>query len=226
VVYFHGGGSQKDLHLDFVATGVACFAMDVRGQGGTSVDRGVYHSGDVNGGLMTRGVLDKEEFYMRNIYMDAIRAMDVVAQLEEVDPERIVTFGGSQGGALSVVASGLSGRSKKAYVNEPSYCCLKQRTLLGTGVFGATNGYLRKYPENTDRVFEMLSYFDVVNMASFLKVPSFFCIGLADEVCLPHFVYSAYAQVPGPKEMYICPFINHTIVPSFAKLVHGEVAQL
>ena len=103
VVYFHGGSGQKGLHLDIVATGVACFAMDVRGQGGTSIDKAVYNSGCINDGLMTQGIMDQNEFYMRNIFMDAIRAMDVVAQLEEVDPARIVTYGGSQGGAVDAV---------------------------------------------------------------------------------------------------------------------------
>jgi len=226
VVYFHGGSGQKALHLDIVATGVACFAMDVRGQGGTSIDRAVYNSGDINGGLMTRGIMNKEEFYMRNIFMDAVRAMDVVSQLEEVDPERIVTYGGSQGGGLSLVASALSGRSRKAYIYVPSFCCLKQRTILGSRIFGSTHGYLQKYPEHTDRVFEVLSYFDVNNMASFLTVPSVFCLGLADDVCLPHFVYSAYTHVPGPKEMHIYPFIPHIEPRPFKELAHSAFAAL
>ena len=226
VVYFHGGSGQKELHLDIVATGVACFAMDVRGQGGTSIDRAVYNSGDMNGGLMTCGIMDKEEFYMRNIFMDAVRAMDVVAQLPEVDPERIVTYGGSQGGGLSVVASGLSGRSKKAYVCEPSFCCLKQRTILGSRIFGSTNGYLKKYPEHTDHVFEVLSYFDVNNMVSFLRVPSVFALGLADDVCLPHFVYSAYHHGAGPKQIPLYPFTPHCIPNGYKEMIYREFAKL
>ena len=113
VVRYHGGSGHKEIYADIVATGVCCLAIDVRSQGGTTVDKAVYHSGDRNGGLMTRGVLDKNEFYMRNIYLDAVRAVDLAAILPEVDPERIVTYGGSQGGALSIVASALSGRSKK-----------------------------------------------------------------------------------------------------------------
>ena len=209
VVYYHGGSVQKGLHLNIAATGVAVFSMDVRGQGGTSIDRAVYHSGDLNGALMTRGVLDKEDFYMRNIFLDAVRAVDVVETLEEVDPERIVTYGGSQGGGLSIVASGLSGKSKKCYVNEPSFCCIKQRILLGSRIFGSTNEFLKKYPEQTDTVFDVVSYFDVNNMVSFLKVPAFFGLGLADDVCLPHFVYSAYHNTPGEKEILFMPFTPH-----------------
>ena len=226
VIYYHGGSGQKELHLDIVATGVACFSMDVRGQGGTSIDHAVYHSGDINGGLMTCGVMDQNEFYMRNIFLDAVRAVDVAAQLEEVDPERIVTYGGSQGGGLSIVASGLSGISKKAYVCCPSFCCLKQRTLLGSRIFGSTNGFLKKYPEHTDHVFNVLNYFDVNHMASFLKVPSLFGLTLADDVCLPHFVYSAYHHAQGPKEIVLYPFQPHCFPEGFKDRVYREFAQL
>lgn len=226
VVYYHGGSLQKDLHLDIVATGASCFAMDVRGQGGTSIDRAVYSSGDLNGGLMTRGVMDQEEFYMRNIFLDAVRAVDVAATLPEVDPERIVTYGASQGGGLSIVASGLSGKSKKAYVCCPSFCCIKQRTVLGSRIFGTTHGFLKKYPEHTDRVFEVLSYFDVNNMASFLKIPSVFGLTLADDVCLPHFVYSAYQHAAGPKELHLYPFAPHSIPNLYKEMIYREFSKL
>lgn len=36
------------------------------------------------------------------------------------DPGRIVTYGGSQGGALSIAASALSGRSKNATPRSPA----------------------------------------------------------------------------------------------------------
>ena len=79
VVRYHGGSGHKEIYADIVATGVCCLAIDVRSQGGTTVDKAVYHSGDRNGGLMTCGVLDKNEFYMRNIVKTAKYAIFAVA---------------------------------------------------------------------------------------------------------------------------------------------------
>jgi len=226
VVYYHGGSLQKALNLEIAATGVAVFAMDVRGQGGTSIDRAVYHSGDINGSVMTRGVLDREDFYMRNIFLDAVRAVDVVATLEEVDPERIVTYGGSQGGGLSITASALSGKSKKCYTSEPSFCCIKQRILVGSRIFGSTHEFLKKYPEETDRVFDVVSYFDVNNMVSLLKVPTLFALGLTDDVCLPRFVYSAYTHAECEKELIIMPFTPHCQGRLYKERIHDEFANM
>ena len=226
VVFYHGGGGRKELYPGILAAGVCCLAMDVRGEGGTSIDHAEYTSGVTNGKLMNHGILDKDNFFMRNIYMDAIRAVDVAAMLPEVDPDRIVTYGGSQGGALSIVASALSGRSKKCYSGVTSYCCLKQRVELGSGILSGVTEHLQKYPLDTDAAMETLSYFDVINMVSLLKVPVLFCMGLADPICLPKFVYSAYHHATCEKAVDMYPFVPHKMPNEWLWKVHGEFAKL
>lgn len=225
VVHFHGGSLSKIIAHDILATGVCCLSIDVRAQGGETVDRAVYHS-SFNEGLMTKGVLDKNEFYMKNIYLDAVRAVDVAAQLPEVDDKRIVTWGGSQGGALSITASALSGRSIKCYTNETSYCCIPRRIELGSRIYGSTHNFLKNYPQYTDQVLETVSYFDVNNMVSLLKVPTAFCLGLADDVCLPEFVYSAYTHATCEKSLHIIPFVPHMNHKVYTDFLHQELAQL
>lgn len=226
VACFHGGKGYKRIYFEMLAAGACTFAIDVRSQGGTSVDRAVYTSGDHMGGLMTCGVLDKNEFYMKNIYLDAVRAMDVIATLDEVDPARIVTWGSSQGGALSIVASALSGKSKKCYSAVTSYCCLQQRTESASGVFDSTHAFLRRYPTHTDTVMETLSYFDIINMVSLLQVPVSFCLALADPICLPPYVYSAYHYAKGEKSIEMYPFVPHSIPEEYTLLACAEIAAL
>ena len=226
VVYYHGANGRRSIFADIVATGVCCFSMDVRGQSGTSIDKAVYRSGGINGGLLSQGILEKENCYLRNIYLDAIRAMDVVAQLEEVDPERIVTYGGSQGGALSIVASALSGHSRKCYTQITSFSCLKNRVELGGGFMQSFYDFLKCYPIHADTVFDVLTYFDTANMVSLLDVPADFCIGLADKVCLPHFVYSIYAHAACEKKLYLYPFTPHEVQAAYRRIAHSEFAKL
>ena len=226
VARFHGGSGYKKIYPDILATGVCCFAIDVRSQGGTSVDQAVYTSGDRMGGLMTRGVLDKNEFYMKNIYLDAVRTIDVIASLDEVDAEKIVTYGESQGGALSIAAAALSGKVKKCYSAITSYCCLKQRTENASGVFNSTNAFLCRYPSLTDTVMKTLSYFDIINLVSLLRVPTDFCLGLADPICLPPFVYSAYHHTQAEKTLNMFPFVPHVVPEEYFWKLHAEFAAL
>ncbi len=226
VSYYHGGNGRKDIHTDILSSGVCCFAIDVRSQGGTTPDMAVYRMGDFRGGLMTRDILYKETFYMRNIYLDAVRAIDVIATFPEVDENKIVTYGASQGGALSVVASALSGKVKKSYSAVSSYSCLQQRVEIGSGIFASLNQLLTTYPENTDAVFDTLTYFDMNNMVSLLKAPASFMVGLKDPICLPHFVYSIYAHTPSEKEVMLVPFTPHDIADRYRDFVYNEFAQL
>ncbi len=230
VAVFHGGGGHGPftaLATDIVSTGVCVFCIDVRSQGGKTYDRAQYEViDDYRGALMTHGVLDKENFYMRNIYLDAVRAIDVIASLDEVDSDKIVAYGASQGGALSIVSGALSGKVKKVYAAVPSYGCLEARLEAGSGVFGATKNFLTLYPEHTDAVLDTLSYFDVNNIASLLTVPSFFQIGLSDPTCLPSFVYSVYTHTAGPKELLISPFTPHVISTEFKLKAYEEFLAL
>lgn len=226
VVYFHGGGGKKEIYPEIPATGVCCFAMDVRSQAGTSIDRADYTLTDNMGNLMARDITDKNHFYMRNIYLDAVRAMDVVAALPEVDPEKIVTFGASQGGALSIVASAFSGLSKKCYTCVPSYCCLHHRIERGTGVFGPAAKLLKVHPHLTDAAFETLTYFDINNLVTFLKVDTDVCLNLADEICIPQFVYSPYSHITAPKQIHYHPFQPHCIPQAYYLFFQTEIAAL
>lgn len=228
VVRFHGGTLRRDtvVEKEIADLGVCCLDMDVRGQGGISVDRAVY-STTYNGKLMAQGALDKNEFYMRHIFLDAVRAVDVAAGLPEVDPQRIVTYGGSQGGALSITAAALSGKVKKCFNFVTSYACIHRRIELGSAIFGGTKEYLHVYPEYTDKVMETVSYFDMNNMASLLTVPTSVCLCLDDPICLPEFVYSVYDHIAAEdKQLYLYPFWQHNLPPMHRKRVYDEVAKL
>jgi len=88
------------------------------------------------------------------------------------------------------------------------------------------NEFLKTYPEQTDTVFDVVSYFDVNNMVSLLKVPTLFALGLADDVCLPHFVYSAYHHAPCEKEMIIMPFTPHCTARVYTDRIYKEFSEM
>lgn len=230
VALFGGGGSSRDIYLQIASTGVCCFAMDNRSQGGITFDKGDYSMGDGYrgsvGACFSFDILDKERYYMRNLYLDAVRAIDVISALEEVDSTKIVSHGISQGGALSIVSAALSGKVIKTYPVVPSFSCLVERVEAGSGVFSAVKAYLTKHPENTDKVMNTLSYFDINNIVSLLKVPSEFMLGLIDPICLPEFVYSVYAHAQGEKQITIEPFTPHNISLNFQDKLFYEFGKL
>lgn len=230
VVAFGGGGSQRDIYPQFVSTGVCCLSVDNRSQGGYTVDKADYEWTDTYhgrpGANMSSDVLNKDSYYLRNLYLDVVRAIDVACLLEEVDESKIVTYGMSQGGALAIVAAALSGKVLRTFPIVPSYSCIPQRIEAGSGVFSAVQSYIFRYPENVDKVLDTMSYFDMLNMVSLLKVPAAFNLGLSDPICIPEFVYSVYHHTKGEKEIHLAPFVGHNISLDYLDFMLNEFANL
>ena len=56
---------------------------------------------------MTRGLHDPEQHYYRPLFAAAVRAVEVARSLPEVDPDRVVAAGISQGGGTALAVAGL-----------------------------------------------------------------------------------------------------------------------
>ncbi len=113
VIEYLGYGSGRGLPVESLALASAGFAhaiLDTRGQGSTSRTGDTpdpYGSAPSVPGFLTRGILDREEYYYRRLYTDALRFVDAIATYDAVDATRVTVTGRSQGGALSLVVAGL-----------------------------------------------------------------------------------------------------------------------
>src|SRR6478609_3455823 len=115
VVSFIGYGGGRGVpvdHLALPAVGIAAFVMDTRGQGGSwtigaTGDPGRSGDGPEHPGVMTRGIASPGTYYYTRLIADAVRAVDVVAGLDGIDPARIGVQGVSQGGGLALAAAAL-----------------------------------------------------------------------------------------------------------------------
>jgi cephalosporin-C deacetylase-like acetyl esterase len=66
----------------------------------------------------------------------------------------------------------------------------------------------------------------MINMVSLLKVPASFALALSDDVCLPEFVYSAYAHARCEKDISLHPSSPQTTPPAYKERVLFELAAL
>ena len=65
------------------------------------------------------------------------------------------------------------------------------------------------------QLYQTLSYFDIKNLASWIKCPVIMGIGLQDEVCPPHTNMSSYNRLSTEKELYIYPENEHNTPDSW-----------
>ncbi len=216
VIQYIGYGGGRGLpheQLHWAASGYAYFRMDTRGQGG---EWSVGDTADPVGstaafpGFMTRGVLDRNDYYYRRLLTDCVRAVDALIDLPFIDAERIAVCGDSQGGGMSIAAAGLDPRIKAVMPDVPFLCDFPRAVQVALREpYTEIVGFLARHRDKKDRVFETLTYFDCVNFARFSKAPALFSVAMMDEVCPPSTVYAAFNAYAGDKRMVEYDFNNH-----------------
>ncbi|MBW4438306.1 MAG: acetylxylan esterase [Pleurocapsa minor GSE-CHR-MK-17-07R] len=213
---YGGGRSLPYAWLKWVSAGFAYLVMDTRGQGST------WASGDTPDlpdganpffpGFTTQGILSPETYYYRRLYTDAVRALEAVASHPAVDRTRIAATGGSQGGAITLAASGLAPELVSASLPDVPFLCEIHRaiTLIG-GVYDEIVKYLSIHRQSEAQALKTLSYFDGVSFASRIRAASYFSTSLMDMICPPSCVYAAYNHIPDgvEKEIHVYKYNGH-----------------
>ncbi|CAM4419237.1 acetylxylan esterase [Paenibacillus tarimensis] len=217
---FHGYNWAMDgnLHdtVNWAAHGYAALQMFCRGQHGGSQDTTIYSNGGP-AGWMTRGILSPEEYYYRAVYMDTVRAVEVLASLEQVDASRIGVCGGSQGGALTLAAAAFSPIPVVATADYP-YLSNFNRAIDITpeGPYGELNEYFRKVggdPEIEQQAKRTLSYFDIMNLAGRVSCRTWMSVGLVDVITPPSTIFAVYNHLTCQKQISVNRYFGHEFIP-------------
>ncbi|MBB6479931.1 acetylxylan esterase [Spirochaeta isovalerica] len=218
LIEFIGYGGGRNLPhewLTMVSTGMAHFVMDTRGQGsgwspGDTPDPELSPGNGQFPGFMTKGVLDRDTYYYRRVFTDAVRAYETVAARKDIDSARIAVTGGSQGGGISLAAAGLI-EGLDAVLTDVPFLCHFHRAIRITDSYPykEIGEYLRIHRDQSDRVHKTLSYFDGVNFSRRARCDAFFSTALMDMTCPPSTVYAAFNHYAGRKEIHAWEFNDH-----------------
>lgn len=71
-------------------------------------------------GYLENGIDNRDRYYMKHVYLALVRCIDLLTSLPEWDGRNVAVQGGSQGGALALVAAGLDKRVNLCVVNHPA----------------------------------------------------------------------------------------------------------
>ena len=161
---------------------------------------------DHENGYLCNGLDDKDNYYMKHVYVACVRALDYLCSLPEWDGQNVFVQGGSQGGALSLITAALDQRVKTCVANHPA---LSDMAGYLAGRAGGYPHFNRQNNMLTPAKVETLSYYDVVNFARRITCPVYMTWGYNDNVCPPTTSYIVWNLITAPKESLITPVNEH-----------------
>lgn len=215
---YTGNAGQWMDHLAWVAAGFTVAALDCRGQGGLSEDRGGV-SGNTHRGHIIRGLSHgPDHLLFRNIFLDTAQLADIVCGLDGVDADRLYATGASQGGALTLACAALEPRVKRAAPVYPFLCDYQRVWEMDNG--GSAYEELRTWfrlfdplHEREEEVFTTLGYIAIQHLAPRITAEVYMAVALMDQVCPPSTQFAAYNAITAPKRLELYPDFAHEKLP-------------
>ena len=162
-------------------------------------------------GWVRQGLQHKETYYYRGAFLDCVRAIDFVASLPQVDPDRIVAEGGSQGGAFTLVAASLDHRLKAIAPFVPFLSDFPDYFQVAEWPANEVLPAAREQGISDEDLYRTLSYFDVKNFTDRIECPVLMGFGLQDPVCPPHTNFAGYNMIRTQKQWICFPFSGHHV---------------
>ena len=213
VCMYHGYNNRaarplETLHL--AAQGVCVLSMDCRGQNGQSQDANVYPEGHYLG-WMTQGIRDPRNYVYRYVYADAARAWSCWRPARKSTPTGSSSRALASGG-ISMAVSALSDRPALSLPDIPFLCDFRRgMSMAQAGPYQEIPGFLKAYPHLYDQTIRTLSYFDNINLASWVRCRTVVLNCLWDDICPPSTVFGAYNHITSEKQMEVYPFHKHEV---------------
>lgn len=163
------------------------------------------------GDYLLKGLDDRDNYYMKKVYLACVRAIDYLTSLDEWDGKNVIVQGGSQGGALALITAGLDSRVTLCVANHPALS-----DMAGYKA-GRADGYphfftkLNDYRTDTPEKLQTMAYYDVVNFARQINIPVYLTWGYNDNTCPPTTSYIVYNTLTCPKKALITPINEHWV---------------
>ena len=197
-------------HRYYGENGCIRFEMEIHGLNPEMTDEAFKEiskafSGRENGYLQN-GLDNKDNYYMKRVYLACVRAIDFLTTLPEWDGRNIAVQGGSQGGALAIVTAGLDKRVTACVANHPA---LSDMAGYKAGRAGGYPHFFRVDGMDTPEKLNTMAYYDVVNFARRVKCLVYMTWGYNDDTCPPTTSYAVYNVITSPKEALITPVNEH-----------------
>ena len=133
-------------------------------------------------GLLTQGIGSSGTYILREVYADALRAVDLLLSRPSVDLQHIAVAGAGLGGTLAIASGAFRPQVRALAVDTPIMVGPSDALDRSGGAYPLEeiNDYLRTYPQQREAVLTSLEVFSPLALAGRIGCPTLLSVGARD----------------------------------------------
>ena len=204
IIHLHEYAKLPSFPHKLADAGVAHFFITLRGHG--NLPKAVGNVEPKTPGYMVENILDRETYYVKSLYLDIYRSVDMLRLVSDLDCSSIGIIGKGLGAAAAVFTAAHSPRVTALSLLTPSFCHLPMSQNISTGDTAAEiNSFIEIARQKKKQIKANLTYFDAMNFSDKIKIPVLVTVGFRDTVSPPECVFALFNHLLCDKTIEIYP---------------------
>ena len=157
-------------------------------------------------GYMIENILDRDTYYVKAVYIDVCRSIDMLRLVPEINCSSIAFIGRGFGAAAALFCAANSDRVSALALETPSFCYLPMSQNLSTSdASNEINEFVATVKNKKKQIKENLTYFDALNFSDRITCPVFATVGFKDTLSPPECVFALFNHLLCEKVIEVYP---------------------
>ncbi len=157
-------------------------------------------------GYLIENILDRDAYYVKAVYLDLYRAIDLLRLIPDLNCSAIGAMGKGFGAAAAVFITAFTGRIAALVLDTPAFCHLALgQNLARSDASREINEFVATARNKKKLVKDNLTYFDALNFADMIFCPVLATVGFKDTISPPECVFSLFNHIRSEKVMEVYP---------------------
>src|SRR3990172_6377008 len=162
-------------------------------------------------GYMTENILDKDAYYVKAVFLDVYRSIDMLRLTQDLNCSAIGIIGKGLGAAAAIFAAAYSDRVAAVVLDTPSFCHLSQSQNISTSeATGEINDFIDSVKNKKKQIKDNLTYFDALNFSDKIHCPVLATVGFKDTLSPPECVFALFNHLLCEKAIEVYPEEGNT----------------
>jgi len=161
-------------------------------------------------GFMVEGILEKNDYYVKGLYLDGLRTIDALRLHNDLDCSKIAIVGKGLGSAVSVFTASHSNRVAALVLDTPSFCYIDMAQNIAKSIIAnEINEFIEEHKNKKSVIKKTLTYFDALQFTNKISCPVLATVGFKDTLSPAECVFALFNHLQCDKTIEVYPEEGH-----------------